>query len=257
MNKDFLKIRVGKPIIFLLLIIALLGVGVLWLGDEENQDLVKAYVFFGPPEKGVWDRTYRYPEKAWKTQEMKDIEEACANGEVVNAQGLIRLEMPHQCLVHDIWEAETNTRDWKTYRNDEFGFEVKLPEGCEFEKETKSEAGYFKLSSRCFLDDEGISYTEINGGISLNVFSHSDDLNRMAICRPEGIFNISSNQPLIEAEPCYQKLSSRRAGGMTTYYYSFTRSGDNKGYLFGISHDDESYNIKTEKAILESFRFID
>lgn len=151
-----------------------------------------------------------------------------------------------QRIVEDTWEAEKNTGDWKTYTNKEFGFEVKLPPGCEL-KETRYNSGevHFGMTSSCF--DSG----KENAGIGFSFFPTVTNEGTQNPCGVESRITLISNNPLSEAKLCYQNLK----WGFTTYDYAFVRNG--KGYILATSHLDKTYNIRIEKAILNSFRFID
>jgi hypothetical protein len=155
-------------------------------------------------------------------------------------------------IVEDTWKAEENIGDWKTNRYEEFGFEMKLPPGCQLFRSPYEWKGNifwvdFWLDSECYnkkKDDE-------NGGVTFRFFSMITNEGTQNPCGIENRVTLTSNNPMLEAKLCYMSPSQ----GFISYNYAFVRNG--KSYTFFTGHSDKTYNIKIEKAILNSFRFID
>ncbi|NCU41371.1 MAG: hypothetical protein EOM19_01440 [Candidatus Moranbacteria bacterium] len=157
---------------------------------------------------------------------------------------------PSYRAVEDVWEAEKNTKDWITVRNEEFGFEIQIPPGCELGETIYYNSGdiYIYTNPSCYCKDcreQGEGSGIYDGGIRLSIFPTTS--NAPDFC--ENKVEVISNNPMSEAKLCYQNLER----GWTTHHYSFIYQ--DREYMFGIGYQDKNYNIKIEKAILNSFRF--
>jgi len=176
-------------------------------------------------------------------------------------RNLDRNEAPitNERIVEDTWKAEENIGNWKTNRYKEFGFEVKLPPGCELVRTPYGWEGTtysvdFWVDSECYSkkkDDE--KDEEIKRGVTFTFFSMVTNEGTQNPCGIENRVTITSNNPMSEAKLCYTSLNR----GLPISYndYAFVRNG--KSYNFSMGHSDKTYNFKIEKAILNSFRFID
>ncbi len=163
---------------------------------------------------------------------------------------------------------EVDTSNWQTYKNEEFGFEIKCPEDWKikenkeydlvsfnsprtekFNEEAKKDGSY----SEGYMDDITISYY-------LNISEEPE--NKANKLNATTIEEFISRNPLIsEARKTTigedEDVWEMTRGGYSSYYTILTN--DDKGHvyeiLFGNKESKDSLN-QTENSILKSFMFV-
>jgi len=159
--------------------------------------------------------------------------------------------------------VKIDTTDWKTYRNEKYGFEVKYANDWMY-KESVADRNDGIGGSICFgersclekseMTGDCENYTCINIDNDLKRFNKkyedkSDDPSITNICRSDiPLLNFSETFPGMRA--CWVD----NFGYIWDLYFFI----DNKlGYMLTIRHQDPNHNPEIERTILESFKFIE
>ena len=169
-----------------------------------------------------------------------------------------RLKMPEVKTTDEIVEDETD--DWQTYRNEEFGFEVKYPE----------DLGLFFLTHEIFLISEKIN--SLDKYFLLSVFDNINNLSineyiEKEIPKEKGPYS----QPIVEVTEIENYINNNINGKKVTikfdtrgYINIQQRVILNKGnFLYTIflpkdvSEKLSESQLKTANQILSTFKFIE
>ena len=139
-----------------------------------------------------------------------------------------------------------NTDDWLTYRNEEYGFELKYPREWEINT-TKSTASFYYLGKRKNLPEGGgsidFSVSNINLSDFIQQYNASDIINKTLLAK------IIDQEDYILDGNFSKKLIGSTAIGINRNFIFSSKNG--KSYIISF-HDFDKEHL----AIVSTFKFI-
>ncbi len=163
-------------------------------------------------------------------------------------------------------ETGNETADWKTYRNEEYGYELKYPKDWTTEEKTKEYTDTFRKYHRFdVFHSQNITEAEIYGSVAVAIFDYYDNRNNDKFFEKEvDLLKRGYSDGTIE-EITIDGLKGLKA----TVYYQIEREKSMqiselfidreiqrvyKIWIWAIDFDKEVYQEQT-KLILSTFRF--
>jgi hypothetical protein len=163
---------------------------------------------------------------------------------------------PDQILSTFRFVGATDTSTWQTYRNDEFGFEVKYP--LQWEQSFPSNAIVsFKHGDENINYDFWIRTEENKTNLTLQEYFRVEKQESLAVSGPELYFPFEDVEPIANIEVGGQKAYQFELSGVVRV---FSTIFSNKGNIFNLNSNrvfDDAKVRETYNQILSTFRFVD
>jgi uncharacterized protein YxeA len=158
-------------------------------------------------------------------------------------------------------QEETSASDWKTYKNNKYGFEMKYPNNW---KMSENSGNNSDPSVASFVSPETqklIEQKRIQTNCDLSVYYYNSIADE-----PENNNKLATIKEMIDNNQLITKIGTTKLGdkeaidvvwgGYGSYY---TILSENKGHLYKVFFCDKDSKDKltaTDKNILDSFRFL-
>ena len=255
-------------------------------GDRD--EFTKGDTFQGAPPLNPWFEILRVHGDTWISIQVTDVNKNCSSEtdcqqylSLASLDGKTRVDNPNYQTYNDFIEListfkftnSADTSTWKTYRNDQYGFEFRYPEGFVLEGpglEFQIGITSFEWNRDSYgfpyikYPQENRFYLEINQYLNREKMSINDWINNSNLSpyeSPEGVQVINvykqMNGNLMSEKSVFDDGLQRRVryatnSGSIELIYTYFRSGD---YIYQfVSHSTDSDNLNIYNQILSTFK---